>query len=252
MRLFHPAAPAAAAVLALALALLTLLLPATPAHAKKIVYSPVVHEGEKEIEYYVDWREAPGGADTVGHELALEYAFGPRDQIALYGVWQGVSGTGTAFVQHNVEWIHQLFEQGERAWDVGTYVEYQVPADTAGSADKVEFKLLLERTFSRATLTLNPVFEKELGKNAAHATEVGYGARYAWRLRRALEPAIEAYGDMGEVGNPDSPRDQSHLVGPAVDLRLGRHLLWHVGALFGLTGGSEDVRIKSQLAVEWY
>jgi len=226
----------------------TVLALAVPAQAKKIVYSPVVVQGEKEVEYYVDWRERSDGIDVVGHELSLEYAFGPRDQIALYGVWSESRGR-VAYEQQNVEWIHQVFEQGAHAWDFGTYLEYQI-AET-GSPQTIEFKALLEHTFPHTTLTLNPLLEKDIGP-AAPSLEVGYNARLGLRRWRTVEPAVELYGELGEVDDLADWPDSSQLLGPAVDLRLGHHLRWHTGVLWGLTNASEDVRVKTQVAWEWF
>jgi len=223
---------------------------AAPAEAKKMVYSPVVHEDEKEVEYYVDWHEDGAGDDVVGHELSFEYGFAPKDMVALYGVWEGVSGEDPTFTNYQVEWIHQVFEQGERAWDFGTYMEYQV-ADKGG-ADSVEFKALFEKTLSASTVTINGIFEKQIGENAQEGTEAGYAARWALRRWPAVTPAVEAYGDVGEIQDMANGGDQPHILGPVVDLKLPGGLSWEVGALFGLTHGSEDVRVKTQLAVEWY
>lgn len=221
---------------------------AVPAQAKKMVYSPVVAEGEKEVEYYVDWGEGADGVDVVGHELSVEYAFAPRDQIALYGVWSD-SGGQVDFVKSNLEWIHQVTEQGAHAWDFGTYLEYQV--HETGSPSTIEVKALLEHTFPHTTLTLNPLLEKDIGPNPP-GVEVGYGARWALRHWREATPALELYGDLGEVEDLKDWPETSQLLGPVVDLKLGHHLSWQVGALFGLTRDSDDVRIKSQIAWEWF
>jgi hypothetical protein len=221
---------------------------AVPAQAKKMVYSPVVVEGEKEVEYYVDWREPADGVDVVGHELSVEYAVGARDKLSLYGVFSERAGR-TTYDQANLEWIHQVFEQGAHAWDFGTYLEFQV-AET-GSPQTIEFKALLEHTFPRTTLTLNPVLEQDIGPGAP-STEVGYDARLALRRWRAVEPAVELFGELGEYDDLADWPDSIQLLGPAVDLRLGRHLRWHTGVLWGLTNASEDVRVKTQVAWEWY
>lgn len=236
--------PAAVLALGLTLAL------TVPAQAKKYVYSPTVHEGEKEVAYYLDWHEGSDGRDAVGHELEFEYGFAPRDQVSVYGVWEQRSGDDPEFVKYKLEWVHQLFEQGERSWDFGTYLEYQV-ADKGG-ADKVEFKPLFEKTLPRSTLTLNGIFEKQIGEGAEEGTEFGYAARYAWRLRPGMVPALEAFGDLGEMQDVKQWDAQSHIIGPVVDLHFGPFLVWQVGALFGLTEASEDVRLKTDIAFEWY
>lgn len=229
-----------------------MLLLAVPAQAKKVVYSPIVEETEKEFEYYVDWREKPDGTTVVGHEFEFEYGFAEKDMIAFYVVYEEQSGADLEFAKYKVEWIHQMFEQGERNWDFGTYLEYQAKDTAAGKADKIEFKPLFEKSLPGSTLTLNGVFEKEIGVNAGGGTEMGYAVRYAWKLHPGFTPAIEAFGGFGDITDIKDTDAQSHIIGPVVDVQLSKHIGWQVGALFGLTDGSEDVRIKSNLAYEWY
>ncbi|MDH5527405.1 MAG: hypothetical protein OEY97_08885 [Nitrospirota bacterium] len=225
-----------------------------PAEAKKMVYSPIVHAGEKELEYYVDWHEAKGSGTTVlGHELELAYVYSDKDTLALYGVWdqQSAGGGGTdatQFAKWKIEWIHQLFEQGERSWDAGIYVEYQISADTA-SADKIELKPLFQKSFDKLTLTLNGVLEKKL--DGVSPTEGGYAAQLKWRLSPSLEPMLELYGGVGEIGDMRY-KANTQLLGPVFNIGLGKWWVWQVGALYGISDASEDLRIKSNIAFEWY
>lgn len=237
------------------------MLAAVPAEAKKYVYSPIVHEGEKELEYYADWREDPGGTTVVGHELEFAYVYAPRDKISFYGVWEEQSkGGDPEFVAYKIEWIHQLFEQGRRNWDAGIYLEYKIQADTpvggpgpggSGEPDKVEFKPLLQRGFGRTLLTLNGVLEKEIGARAQGGTELGYAAQLLWRVSPVVTPGVEVFGGFGELGDFQY-QASSHIAGPVANIRLGRRVAWQVGALWGFTNGAEDLRVKSNLAFEWY
>jgi len=231
-------------------AALAVLCLATPAQAKKIVYSPIVHEGEKEVAYYVDWREDAASTDVVGHELEVEWGVTARNYVALYGVWQDTFGGDAELTGYKLEWVHQFFEQGEHAWDVGSYVEYAT-TDT-GDADSVEVKALLEKTFPRTTLTLNPILEKAVGKEAEKSVEVAYAARWALRLGPRVTPAVELYGELGEYDDINDWPDTSQLLGPVVDVRITPFVAWQVGTLFGLTKDSENVRVKTQIAFEWY
>ncbi len=227
------------------------LLLASPAWAKKIVYSPIVHEGEKEIEYYIEWYESSGGDDVVGHEIELKYGFGPRDSLGLYVVLEDTNGVSLDVKRYKSEWIHQLYEQGERFIDLATYLEYQINNDPT-RADKVEFKALLEKSTTDFSITGNLVLEKELGVNATDGTEIGYALRAAGRWSPRVIPALEAFGSLGEVRNPKSLSLQGHLLGPVVNIYLSKRIVWQVGLLWGLTSGSDDLRAKSQLSWEWY
>ncbi|MFQ5509103.1 MAG: hypothetical protein ACE5FN_07180 [Leptospirillia bacterium] len=228
--------------------LLALALFAVPAQAKKFVYSPIVAEGEKELEYYTDWRETPAGVTVVSHELEFVYAYAARDQIAFYGVWEDQSGADVHFSKYKVEWIHQMFEQGERDWDVGFYLEYQM---NENPPDKIEFKPLFAKDFGKTTLTLNGIFERTLGATATGGTEVGYAVEWKWRMSSRVQPAIQAHGGFGEARD-FAYAANSQVIGPVVKMKLSPKVGWRVGALFGTTDGSEDVRVTSNLAYEWF
>jgi len=232
-----------------ALAVLCLAVPAE-ASDKKVVYSPLVHEGEKEIEYYIAYHEGADGIDVVLHELELEWGATARDSVAAYASWEDLAGADLEMTGYKLEWIHQFFEQGEHSWDVGSYVEYAMTDQ--GDADRVEVKALLEHTFPRTTLTLNPVLEKEVGEEAEVGVEAAYGARWALRLSPRVEPAVEFYGDLGEVEDIKDWPETRQLLGPVVDVRINHSFAFQAGALFGLTRDSEDVRLKTLFAFEWY
>lgn len=223
-----------------------------PAQAKKSVYSPIVHEGEKEIEYYADWREKDDGTEVVSHELEFVYVYTNRDKLSLYGVWEDGPGAGNdvRFDKYKIEWIHQLFEQGERAWDAGIYVEYQINNDET-KADKVEVKPLFERMFGKTKLTLNGVLEKEIGVNAGGGTELGWAAQARWQLTSRILPHIQWFGGLGEMRDLRY-KDHSQLIGPGASIKLGKGVSWQWSALFGATDASEDLRVTSNLAYEWY
>ncbi len=229
---------------------LGVLLVALPAHAKKYVYSPIVHEGEREYALYTDWRETPSGDDVAGHELEFEWGSGPRDRVSFYVVYDSRSNQDR-FDKFKIEWTRQLWEQGERPVDGGIYLEYQI-RDGATRADKIEFKPLLQKDFGRLTLTGNGIFEKEIGEFASGGTELGYAVKAAWRINPKITPSIEAFGGFGEIKNITPADRQQHIIGPVLDVRFGHAVSWQVGALVGVTDGSEDVRLKNQISFEWY
>ncbi|MDH4229287.1 MAG: hypothetical protein OEW11_05995 [Nitrospirota bacterium] len=247
-----------ATLASLAVASLSALLWAVPAEAKKFVYSPIVHEGEKELEYYVDWyQDAADRTTAVNHEVEVVNVLAEHDKLSLYGVWEDRSKGGELnFVRYKIEWIHQIFEHNERSWDAGFYLEYQIQDDPTGvqKADKIEFKPLLAKSVGKTEFRFNGVLEKELGVATAGATtpgaELGYAAQVSLQAR-PVQPMLEVFGSLGEVRDLHYSKNRQ-LIGPVFKVGLGRRLVWEVGALFGTTPASEDVRIKSNLALEWY
>ena len=220
------------------------------------VYSPTVEEGEFGIEargnVAVDRNRDKAGAQNQRYEL--EYT--PTDfwHTALVGELKKEAEGDLKYTATAWENIFQIFPQGKEWLDLGFYIEYE-SAKQRGSADALEWKLLAEKNFGLMTLTLNPIFEKEVGSNAEKSTEFKYAARLKLRLMPQLEPAIEAFGDIGEIGNLDPSDEQRHQLGPALlgKFHLGNAsaLRYELGYMFGLTrGGSPDGAFKWLIEIE--
>ena len=216
--------------------------------AKTMVYSPKVSEGEFETAYYVDAYRGPGDRFANTQELEFEYGLTRNDKAALYLVGGHRPGD-VSEAAWQIEWIHDL--GGTASLNgLGVYVEYR---QARNAVDKIELKPLYETWFSDRALRmrLNAELERGIGGGADNGIEVGYAAGLALARDKTWVPALEFFGTLGEIGNIQSLDDQSHLGGAALDVRLTQDLKWHIGGLFGLTSGSEDWRVKSQLSLEW-
>ncbi len=219
------------------------------AYAKKVVYSPHVEQGEKEVEYYIDWREDATGKDSVTHEAAFEYGFTDVDRVALYLIQKNQPAEDVT-TSYKVEWVHQLVKQEDYDYSAGLYLEYFARTD---SPDTIEFKPLIEKSWAEKKLTFifNGVFEREVGTGSNSGVDLGYAARAVWNPKGTIRPAIEIFGSFGAIGDFKNTDKQSHLIGPVIDFKLGHALKLQLGSLIGLTDGSEDVRLKSNLSFEW-
>jgi len=222
------------------------------AEAKK-VYSPIVEEGEIELEYLLDYAidSNPAKNTSARHQFEFELGVTDRWQTAIYGDFRKRPGQG--FTYQGLKWenIYQLFEQGERWLDAGLYFEYIAPQSSLNKPDAVEFKLLLEKTFGKIVHTANLVFKKEVGANAANNTLAGYTWRSKWRETRAWEPAVEIYGSLGELGNTKPLAQQSHQIGSVFMGKLRNGFNYEVGYLFGLTSASDQGTIKLVIGYEF-
>ena len=219
----------------------------------KQVYSPIVEQGELELEYLLDYSvdSDPTKNGSARHQFELEYGVTDRWMTAVYGDFR--KKPGQKFTYHGFKWenIYQLFEQGEHWLDAGLYVEYSVPKKSLNQPNGLEFKLLLEKQQGRLIHTGNLILKKELGTNAGNKIGVGYAWRSKWRWKRYLEPAIELYGSLGDVSNTKPLSLQSHLIGPVVIGKLRNGLTYELGYLFGLTTASDQGHLKFILGYEF-
>jgi len=230
----------------------TLSIQASDAEAKK-VYSPIVEQGEVELEYLLDYSvdADPAKNSSARHQFELEYGVTDRWMTAIYGDFR--KRPGKTFAYQGLKWenIYQLFEQGERWLDAGLYSEYIMPQKSLNKPDVIEIKLLFEKEQRRLIHTFNLILKKELGAKATNNTSVGYAWSSKWRWMRYMEPSIEAYGALGEIGNTKSLALQSHQIGPVVSGKLRSGITYEAGYLFGLTTGSDQGLAKVVLGYEF-
>lgn len=251
--IYLQARPKNRAIAAAVLMLFALSVTALPqdGHAKK-VYSPIVEQGELEFEYILDFSfdSDPAKDGSARDQFELEYGVTDRWMTAVVGDFRKRPGQHFAYQGLKLENIYQLFEQGEKWLDAGLYIEYIIPQSSLNKPDVIEFKLLLEKESGRLVHTANLVLKKELGANAVNNTTAGYAWRSKWRWIRALEPGLEIYGAIGEVGNSSPLSRQTHKIGPVVFGKLSAGLSYEIGYLFGLTTASDKGMLKFVLGYE--
>jgi len=225
------------------------------AQATEKVYSPIVEQGELEVEMrgHFDVNDDVPGSTGQKHRIEVGYGFTPHWFSSVFV--ELAKDPGGALRDEAVAWenVIQLWEQGERWVDMGLYLEYEASTRRA-NADKLEGKLLLEKSVGRFTHTLNLIFEKELGDKATEGTEMGYAWRTKYRWRPELEFALEAFGDFGEIRDLGPWSHQKHNIGPVImgKLPAGRamHIKYELGYLVGLTDASVNGRLKWLVELE--
>jgi len=227
------------------------ILSTTDADAKK-VYSPIVEQGELELEYSLDYTldNNPGKDGTARHQYEFEYGVTDRWMTAIYGDYIKRPNQDLDLQAIKLENIFQLFEQGERWLDSGLYLEYIMPSSKDNKPDVFEVKLLLEKESSRWSNTMNLTLKKELGVNATKNTTAGYAYQMRWRYAKEFEPAFEIYGSVGELGNMNKLSRQSHSMGPVILGKFASGLGYEFGYLKGITTESDDGLIKFILGFE--
>jgi hypothetical protein len=229
---------------------------APPAHAGHKVYSPVVHEGEWEIEARghldIDGEDSLDG----GQKQIYEVGYGVTDIWSTALLVELEKDPGGPLKYDSIAWenIIEFFGQEEAWLGSGLYLEFEAK-DEDGKADKIETKLLLERDLTGITNTANLVFEKEVGNNADDDVEFGYAWRSRAKVMEHLKLGFEAFGELGEINNFKSPDRQEHQIGPmlygGIELTEDVELEYRLGVLFGLTDATPDETFVWQLELEF-
>lgn len=229
---------------------------ALPAHADHKVYSPVVHEGEWELEARGHLDIDDDASLDGGQKQIYEIGYSVTDiwHTALFGEFEKEPEGSLKFDAIAWENIVELFTQEEAWLASGLYFEFEAK-DEEGAADKIEAKLLLEKDLSGIRNTANVNFEKEVGNNADDDLEFGYAWRSRTEVAHDFKVGFEAFGELGEIKNFKSPDRQEHQIGPmlygGIELTEDVELDYRLGVLFGLTDATPDETFVWQLELEF-
>lgn len=248
---------AAAAAIAIIAGVAMIADTSSPVRAEDLaVYSPIVepHEYAIEMRGNIAFDSDPAINHSVNTITEIEVTPNSWWHTALLGEFEKAPPGNLEFAATGWENIFQLTPQGKYWADFAAYVEYDL-TQHSGDADKLEWKILAEKTLGPMTLTVNPIWEAEVGANASSGVDFRYAARAKWRLRRTFEPAIEFHGAIGRFDRPTRFADQRHQIGPVVlgQLNLGQiaEFKYEAGYLFGVTrAGSPDGALKFLVELE--
>jgi len=241
-------------------------------------------KGEREIELNLAFQRGfPVNAERVrsSAELAIKYGITEWWKFELTAELDEPEGQDLRFSTVGIENTFALrkLESGiGLGWFTG--VDFAVHRDETNT---VTFGPILQFGSDKASITLNPLFEKTFGQNR----EEGVAFVYAWQakaeVREHVAVGIEGYGVIPDIGNAPGIDFQEHRIGPVLYLdfdldrngkpekRLslkdtGRHgrageqeghdeegpkLALELGVLFGLTEATPDTTVKFKAAASF-
>lgn len=225
------------------------------AHAAHVVYSPVVEEGERAIEYrgHNDFDESDDRDGSAQHKLEIEYTPNAFWRTELLGEWEKAPGESLEATEIAWENILQLTPQGKYWADAGLVAEYAHSLEDDGD-DAIELGLLGEKELARSVVTANLLAERELTGGAD--TELGYALRWRYRWSEPFEPGVELHGGLGDWGDFERLDEHEHELGPSL---LGKMrgaeghgaLKYEAALLFGITRESPDTTLRLQVEYEF-
>ena len=111
-----------------------------------------------------------------------------------------------------------------------------------------ELRPILERSFGRLQVDLNPVLGKALrGPAANEFWDFEPGARVGYTTNKTLDLSVEYYGATGALTHVEPRAQQTHQLFPGADINFGPDLVLNVGVGFGLTSAGNTLVYKTRL-----
>ena len=246
------AAPAAALAATFTAALAAL---AGAAHAgpSDYVFSPIVEEGEREIDFKAGTARARDGARTNKESIGLGWGVNATWFTEVYAIWHKEPGARHGFDAWEWENKFQLTPTGKYPVDLGLIVEIERPKDRSEGYELVWGPLLQADLSADVQANANLLFSRHLRSEGSAAAALGYQWQLKYRWRPAVEIGAQGFGDLGPWRHWASSAAQSHVLGPAVfgKLRMeqGFTVKYNAALLLG-TGGAaprQTLRVQAEL-----
>lgn len=238
------------------LAVLCPLLTLTTVHAAPNAYvaTPIVEQGEKEIDF--KWGAEKHKGESSGTAASLGFGVGVNSWwfTELYGKWKRNPGESNAF--DAVEWENrfQLTETGKYPVDVGLLLEIERPQDRTEGYE-LTYGPLFQTEWGKVQGNLNLLMQKHVRASEPFDTELHYQVQLKYRARETFEWGVQGFGSFGPWDKWAPSSEQEHKFGPAIfgKFKTGpkQAIRYNAAILFGLTEASPRATIRLQTEYEF-
>ena len=111
-----------------------------------------------------------------------------------------------------------------------------------------ELRPILERSFGRVQVDLNPVLGKAVrGPTSSEFWDFEPAARIGYTTSETLDLSLEYYGATGSLTHVEPAAQQTHQLFPGADINFSAAVVLNLGVGFGLTSAGNRLVYKSRL-----
>jgi hypothetical protein len=212
--------------------------------------------GETEVELYETYY-VPGGGEETGrmaiHQLEIGHGLTDQLDLALYTVFRSTTAKPFELNGFKLRGRYKLLTAATAPVDLVLYVEGEkVLVDD--EPFKLEEKVIFGRDFGKVGVSVNLIAEQEfLDSEVVKVWGWSAGANVA--VVDGLRVGVESFGEWKKeagVASTEAFAGPSAVVALPF-LRMGSiNSAWlTVGVALGLNSGSDDVRARALLGVDW-
>ena len=219
------------------------------------IYSPIVEEGEREIDAKFGTQSPRNGDTTRQSGASIGFGYGVNSWwfTEIYGkaIWDGNTSQFDA-----VEWENkfQLTETGKYPVDIGFLIELERPQNR-NEGYEAKYGFLLQSEWKKWQANLSLLMQGHYTGTENQGTYFGYQGQFKYRLQPEFEVGAQIYSWLGQVNSWNTDQQQQSSVGPAIfgKTKLGRKeaIKYNVAYLWGTTAASPRNTIRMQVEYEF-
>ena len=230
---------------------------ATVAHAgpSDYVYSPIVEEGEKEIDFKFGTANARDGSSESAVSVGLGFGVNAWWFTEVYAKGNRQTPDGWRF--DAIEWENkfQLTETGKYPVDVGLVVEIERPQDRSEGWELRFGPLFQMELTPKLVVNVNLLFGRHYNADTPSPMSMDYQWQLRYRWKPEFEVGAQGFGSLGPWREWLPSEQQEHKAGPAVfgKVRLdGRHALnYNAAWLLGTNSNTAGNTVRLQVEYEY-
>lgn len=215
------------------------------AWATSKVSSPNVEKGKLEFEYRggYDTDDLVTKDDKQLHKLVVNYGLTEslRPEVKAVIAKNPDHDAKITGIETSLRW--QFFEPDE--FFAAMALEGNFTASTQpNKTDKLGIKWLAEKKFDHWVHVVNLSLEEEVGEHSENGASLKLAWRSHYKVTSYFMPGIEYYGDTGKLRDHEPYENQAHQLGPVIHGKLGEHVKYEAGYLFGISDSATDGTAK--------
>jgi hypothetical protein len=219
------------------------------------VHSPIVEEGEKELDFKAGTAKNRDGTRESAYSLGFGWGVNSWWFTEVYAKGHKLPGQGNSFDAWEWENKFQLTETGKYPVDVGFLLEIERPRDRSEGYEYKWGPLFQADITNKVQGNLNILVEKHIRAAVPEKAELGYQWQVKYRYKPEFEFGAQGFGDVGPWNHWEPSSEQPHIAGPAIfgKLRVGQKQVinYNAGILFGLTNGAPRNTLRLQAEYEF-
>jgi len=226
------------------------------ANTAAYVYTPIVEQGEREIDFKAGAASPLAGDSAQGGSIGFGYGAAENWFTEVYLKKERGGNTDINLA----EWENkfQLTETGKYPLEIGFITELEAPL-----SDNAPWELnigpLFQTEFGRFQLNGNLLFKHAFGmadeNGVPYTTNFNYQWQAKYRWQAVLEFGMQGFGGMGKWNAWSDSANQDHRAGPAVfgKIALGnrRAIKYNAAWLLGTSNAAPNHTIRMQIEYEF-
>jgi len=230
------------------------LVPFAHAEPNDYVHTPIVEEGEKEIDFKSGVQKMRDGTSESATSVGFGWGVNSRWSTELYAKWHREAGEQSAFDAWEWENKFQLTETGKYPVDVGFLLEIERPRDRAEGYE-VTYGPLFQSEWGPVQGNFNLLWQRHVRATDTFENELHYQVQLKYRAFEEFEWGAQGFGSLGRWDHWAPSSQQEHRFGPAVfgKVKVGtkQAIRYNAALLFGTSNGSPRTGLRLQAEYEF-